>query len=235
MAKGKKEKQDLSRVFSSRERTNILKKGESAFILYLVQRLPDFITSNVLTAIGLFGSVVVFLGFVLAKEHLAFLFLCPLGFFINWFGDSLDGRVAYYRHKPRKWYGFSLDIIMDWFSTVLIGFGYYFYAQSEYKIIAFIFVILYGWSMIMALLKYRITDQYTIDSGAFGPTELRIILSSLIVLEYFFPNTLQYLLIVASFILLVFNSLDMRTLLKLGDIKDNAEKKQKEAQLQEQS
>jgi phosphatidylserine synthase len=40
------------------------------------------------------------------------------GFAINWFGDSLDGRIAYYRNTPRKWYGFALDCIMDWLSLV---------------------------------------------------------------------------------------------------------------------
>ena len=52
---------------------------------------------------------------------------------INWFGDSLDGRLAYYRNKPRKWYGFSLDITVDWFTTLLIGAGYAIYTSGFAK------------------------------------------------------------------------------------------------------
>src|SRR5690606_41860692 len=140
--------------------------------------VPGWMSPNMLTGIGIAGSVLIFLAFVLAYYvDTTFLLLGPLGFFINWFGDSLDGRIAYFRKIPRKWYGFSLDIIMDWFGTVMIGLGYLIYAESEYKLIGFIFVVLYGWAMIVSQLRYKITDHYTIDAGLVGPTEVRVILA----------------------------------------------------------
>ncbi len=221
------QKVHLSKVFSSRERTNILWGIESKTISFLVQRTPSFITSNMLTGIGLLGAVMIFLGFFFAKEQIYFLMLCPLGFAVNWYGDSLDGRLAYYRDIPRKWYGFSLDLIMDWFSTVFIGLGYFVYAP-EHGIFAFTIVVLYGWAMLIALLRYKITDQYSIDSGLLGPTETRIILSSFIMVELFFPDTLHYLIGVACALLLIFNIIDTRALLKFGDIRDAEEKKQRD-------
>lgn len=218
---------DLNRAFKTRERTNILWTLESKVLAFLVQHTPLFITSNMLTAIGQIGSFIILLGFILAKTDPFYLILAPIGFAINWYGDSLDGRLAYYRNTPRKWYGFTLDLMMDWFSTVFIGLGYYLYAPEEYKIIAFTIVVLYGWAMLIAIVRYKITDVYTIDSGVLGPTEVRVILSSLIMIEFFYQDTLQYFIGAVCVILLIFNIVDTRALLKLGDIRDAQEREAK--------
>lgn len=213
------------KIFKDRKRTNILIKPEQNFISFLVKRIPSYISPNILTVIGILGSVLVAIGFILAYyDSQYYLLLCILGLFINWFGDSLDGRIAYYRNIPRKWYGFSLDIIMDWIGTVLIGLGYFFYASNEYEIIAFIFVVLYGWSMIIAQLRYKITDIYTIDAGLVGPTEVRVIIAVMILIEMFFFNTMQYFAGAICVILFIINFIDTRKLLKLGDERDLAER-----------
>jgi len=219
---------DLKRVFQDRKRTNILNAVEQKTISFLVQRVPDFITSNMLTFAGTLGSVLVLVGFILATYvSRNYLLLGVAGLAVNWLGDSLDGRVAYYRNIPRKWYGFSLDIIMDWVSTVLIGMGYLVYARSEYELIAFIFVVLYGWAMIISQLRYKITDIYSIDSGLVGPTEIRIILALILILEVIFGHLFEYFAGAICITLFIINIMDTRKLLKLGDIRDNMERKAK--------
>lgn len=219
----------LKRIFEDRKRTNILKSAEQATISFLVKRIPGFISSDMLTFIGTMGSVLVLLGFILGSfNDRGYLLLGVLGLAINWFGDSLDGRIAYFRNIPRKWYGFSLDIIMDWVSTVLIGTGYMIYARNEYEFLAFIFVTLYGWAMIISQLRYKITDRYSIDSGLAGPTEIRIILSLIFILEAFIGGIFDYFAMALCAILLVVNLLETRKLLQLGDIRDNEERRQKE-------
>lgn len=219
----------LKRIFQDRKRTNILKSAEQATISFLVKRIPQFITSDMLTFIGTLGSGLVLVAFIMASFYdRSYLLLGVLGLAINWFGDSLDGRIAYFRNTPRKWYGFSLDIIMDWISTVLIGTGYMIYARNEYEFIAFVFVTLYGWAMIISQLRYKITDRYSIDSGLAGPTEIRIILSLIFILEAFLGGIFDYFAIALCVILLVVNLIETRKLLKLGDIRDNEERKLKE-------
>lgn len=219
------ETQDLKRIFQDRKRTNILRSAEQKTISFLVKRVPSFITSDMLTFIGTFGSVLVLAGFILATyDNRSFLLLGILGLAINWFGDSLDGRIAYYRNIPRKWYGFSLDIIMDWVSTVLIGLGYMVYARNEYELIAFVFVVLYGWAMIISQLRYKITDIYSIDSGIVGPTEIRIILALIFIVEVLFGHLIEYFAAIICITLFIINFLDTRKLLKLGDIRDNSER-----------
>lgn len=218
----------LKRIFQDRKRTNILSGVEQSTISYLVKRIPAFITSDMLTFIGTAGSLLVLTGFILATYvSREYLLLGVLGLAINWFGDSLDGRIAYYRNIPRKWYGFSLDIIMDWVSTVLIGLGYLVYARNEYELIAFVFVVLYGWAMIISQLRYKITDIYSIDAGLVGPTEIRIILAVIIILEVFFGHLIEYFAAVICIVLFIINFIDTRKLLKLGDMRDKAEREAK--------
>src|SRR5690554_1240359 len=87
------------KLFKDRKRTNILIKPEQRFISYLVKIVPSYISPNILTTIGILGSVLVLIGFALAYySSINFLYLCIVGLFINWLGDSLDGRIAYYRN-----------------------------------------------------------------------------------------------------------------------------------------
>lgn len=209
------------RTFSDRRRTNILKKAEQATIVFLLPKVPKFISPNVLTLIGTLGSALVFLAFVLGT-YLAkwYLLLGIIGLVINWLGDSLDGRLAYYRNIPRRWYGFVLDIIADWIGIVFIGFGYYIYAKNGAQIVAFAFVALYGWSIIISQLRYKITNEYSIDSGFVGPTELRFIIALILIAEVLFHGSITYLAGLISIVLFVINSIDSLKLLKLGDLKD---------------
>lgn len=212
-------------LFKDRKRTNILSVPEQQLISYFVQKLPPWISPDRLTAIGMAGSAMVLLSFVLAYYgSQLFLLLAIVGLFVNWFGDSLDGRVAYYRGIPRKWYGFSLDIIMDWIGTVLIGLGYFFYAKDGYEVVAFALVVLYGWAMIISQLRYKITDKYTIDAGIVGPTEIRVVVSAIILIEMFFFNTIHFFVIAICAILFVINIVDTKKLLKLGDLRDEEER-----------
>jgi len=213
------------KLFQDRKRTNILSNPEQRLITYLVPRIPNWISSDGLTAIGLFGSLMILGSFLLAEYvHINYLLFGIVGFFVQWFGDSLDGRIAFYRNKSRKWYGFALDIVMDWVSTVFIGLGYVFYAPGDFKYLGFTLVALYGWAMIISQLRYRITDKYTIDAGLLGPTEIRVIISAVLMLEVFVPGSINYSVLGICIILFFINLGDTKKLLDLGDIKDAEEK-----------
>lgn len=236
MKENKKEMaKSLRLIATGRQRTNILREGEQKTIAYLVQKVPSWISSDGLTIFGFFGNITVAASFVLAAfVNRYWLLLCLLGFVINWVGDSLDGRLAYYRNKPRKWYGFSLDITVDWIGTILIGFGFMMYINlvnyinSAWLYVGFFFVVMYGWEMVTAQLRYKIGGQYSIDSGIFGPTEVRLILATIITIEAFVPGTIQYLATIACVILLVSNLVEMRKLLRLADEQDKADRRLKE-------
>lgn len=220
----------LNTISKDRIRTNLLKVHEQRALAYLVQYVPPRISSDMLTILGFVGSIVVFTGFMLATYlNKLFFLLCILGLAINWFGDSLDGRLAYFRKIPRKWYGFSLDITVDWLTTILIGCGYMIYTTGNWKILGFGFVVLYGWAMITTLVRYKVTGKYIIDSGMLGPTEVRIIISLILILEIFFTYSIIYSAIIACAILFLVNIIETMKLLRLADEKDVAEKEEKTA------
>ena len=220
----------LRTIAQDRERTNILRNGEQKLIAYLVQRVPKWINSDGLTAIGLVGNLFVAACLVLATYvSEVFLLISLIGFVVNWYGDSLDGRLAYFRNVPRKWYGFSLDVTVDWIGLSMIGLGYFIYAAPQWKWLGYIFVVLYGWEMITAQLRYNVTGKYSIDSGIVGPTELRVVLMAILAAEYFFMGSVYYSISIACLILVGTNFTDTIKVLKAADQRDIREKKEKAA------
>ena len=47
-----------------------------------------------LTYLGMIGAAVCALGYALSNWNIYWLWLSSLGLFINWYGDSLDGKEA---------------------------------------------------------------------------------------------------------------------------------------------
>lgn len=216
------------KLFTDRKRTNILSNPEQKFISFLVPKIPNWLSSNGLTTIGFLGSLGILASFVLAKYlHPYYLLLGIVGFFIQWFGDSLDGRIAVYRDKSRRWYGFALDIIMDWISTVMIGLGYIIYTEGLFQYSGFVLVVLYGWAMIISQLRYKITKEYTIDAGLLGPTEIRVIISAVLLLEVIVPGSIDYSVLLICIALFFINISDTNKLLDFGDVRDAKDKRKK--------
>lgn len=215
----------MESISRDRTRTNLLRKYEQRAIVFLVQRIPLWVSSNMLTAVGLFGNVIVYLSFVMATYiHKNYLLLGIIGFVISWFGDSLDGRVAYYRNRPRKWYGFALDISIDWVSIILIGCGYIIYTEGLWEFLGYGFVVMYGWEMIISLMKYKITGKYSIDSGILGPTEARVIVCLILIIEVLLHNSIGYSALIIAAVLFSVNISDTVKLLQTADDIDRKER-----------
>lgn len=211
-------------IRGDRRRKNVLKDAEYGLIEAILPRLPGWVTPDLLTAFGLAGSLVIYAGLWLGREAgRGWLALSIFGLFIHWFGDSLDGRLAYYRKRPRKWYGWALDINVDWLSACIMGLGFFHYLP-DLRIVSFVFVVAYGGSMIVALLRYKISDRYEIDTFGLGPTELRILLAGVILVEIWRPDTLLQFGLVGSLLLVFFNAVESWRVLKLGDARDAAER-----------
>lgn len=185
--------------------------------------MPSWVSPDMLTFLGIMGSLIVFTGLILGMTSKAYLLLSILGLAIHWFGDSMDGRLAYYRNTPRKWYGWALDLNADWISICIIGLGFYFYFPTM-KVLAFVFVVAYGGSMILSLIQYKINNKYIIDKASLGPTELRIIISLVLLVEIFLPYSLQVFAGSATIAMLFINVMESITLLREGDSRDKLEK-----------
>ncbi len=127
-----------------------------------------------LTLIGVFGTLLTLTGYILSQQAAGWLWLASLGFVINWFGDSLDGTLARYRHIERPVYGFYIDHVVDTICQILMFVGL---GVSPYISFNVAMVALVGYQA-MALLVYTLTyvaGEYRISYGKLGPTEVRVV------------------------------------------------------------
>ena len=108
---------------SKRIQTSLLNGVEKRVLVWLAQRQPRWITSDMLTAIGVVGAVVVAIGYLLSNYNISWLWLASLGFIINWYGDSLDGTLARVRGTQRPIYGFFIDHNIDGVTMALMCVG----------------------------------------------------------------------------------------------------------------
>jgi phosphatidylglycerophosphate synthase len=102
------------------------------------------------------------------------LWVACVGFVINWFGDSLDGTLARYRHIERPRYGYFLDHSVDAINETLIflGIGFSGYVRMDIALVALVGYLLV--SLYTALSIY-VTGQFKISYAYLGPTEIRLI------------------------------------------------------------
>lgn len=141
----------------------------------LAHRLPGWVTSDHLTVIGVIGAVGVGAGYALSVVDVHWLWLASAMLVVNWYGDSLDGTLARVRHAQRPRYGYYLDHAVDAFTTVLIGAGI---GLSPFVSLygGLGIVILYLLLSINVYLESAVYDEFKMDYGLIGPTEVRILL-----------------------------------------------------------
>jgi len=143
------------------------------------------------------------------------------GLAIRWMAALLT--TATYRVN-----GMALHYLsMDWVSIGLMGFGFYVFLDDAFKILAIAFLAGYAWSVILALLRYKITNKYSIDTGLVGPTELRIGISVMLLLAMIYPFSL---VVVGTGVIIgvyIVNFIEFYNVLKYGNEKDAEERAQK--------
>ncbi len=180
---------------SERIQTSILNRAEKVALVWLAERQPRWVTSDLLTWFGVFGSVVCAVGFALAHINLNYLWLTCLGLFINWYGDSLDGTLARVRQTQRPKYGFfidhSLDAITVSFMCAGAGLSPIFRLDIAMLVLA-IYLILSIYTYIGAIIK----GEFRLTYGGMGPTEFRLIIVLLcIIYMYIAPvRTFSYVI-----------------------------------------
>lgn len=157
-----------------RENDILLGFLERPALQWLAAHMPSWVTPDVLTWLGIFASVLIFISYILTHINKYFLLLASLGFVLNWFGDSLDGSLARYRHIERPRYGFLVDHFVDAVSVVLIftGLGLSPYVDLT---VATMGIIAYLLVSIMVYLITYVTGIFQMTSAKIGPTEIRLL------------------------------------------------------------
>ncbi len=181
---------------SVRIQTSILNPYEKKALIWIANRLPLWVTSDMLTWFSLLGAVVIAAGYLLTIYSPAWLWLSSLGFFLHWLGDSLDGTIARVRNQSRPLYGFYIDHNMDCITEFFIFGGMGLSAYMHFWMGLLLFVVYLGmevYVMICAHLK----NEFKLTYGIFGPTELRVLMILLNTVWFFAESLREFRLNVA--------------------------------------
>lgn len=159
---------------SERIQTSLLNRAEKVALLWLAERQPRWMTSDILTYIGVVGALVCAIGFALAHIDIHYLWLSSFGLFINWYGDSLDGTLARVRNTQRPKYGFFIDHSLDAVTICMMCVG----AGLSPIFRLDLALMLLGAYLALSVYTYICTilkDEFRLTYSGFGPTELRLV------------------------------------------------------------
>ena len=171
---------------SERIQTSILNAMEKKALVWLAERQPAWVTSDMLSYVGVAGALLFVVFCVLANRNIDYLWLAPVGLIINWYGDSLDGTIARVRKLQRPVYGFFIDHSLDALTTCMICAGI---GLSPFMRMDVALVILAGY-LCMSIYTYLSTivmSEFRLTYGKLGPTEVRIIIILVCILYIFNP------------------------------------------------
>ncbi len=160
---------------ASRIQDSVLSGPEKRFLIWMVERLPAWVSSDQLTALGFVSQVMTGVGYALARwSHLG-LFAAIAFLVLNWFGDSMDGTLARVRQKQRPRYGFYVDHMLDSIGAVAMLGGLSVSGYMSPVIAAGLLVCFLLLSIQSYLATYTL-GEFHMSFWSFGPTELRLLL-----------------------------------------------------------
>jgi archaetidylinositol phosphate synthase len=160
-----------------REHTSVLAAAEKRLLIWIAHRLPAWLNSDHLTALGAVAMVGTAAAFAAAAIDVRWLALVPVALAVNWFGDSLDGTVARVRCQQRPRYGYYLDHVVDIANTAVLFGGLALSGLCNPWIAV---ALLVGYLLLSAesFLATHALGVFRISFAGVGPTELRILLSA---------------------------------------------------------
>ncbi|BBF71681.1 MULTISPECIES: CDP-alcohol phosphatidyltransferase family protein [Sphingomonadaceae] len=162
----------------ARIQQNVLAVAERRLLNWLCAHMPRWVTPDMLTALGMVGAFAIFAGYAASNWGVDWLWLAIAGYALQWFGDSLDGSLARFRHIERPSYGYFIDHSCDGLATLLIlaGMGASPYIRMDVALVALAGYLLLS---IHAYLSARVLGEFKLSYLAAGPTELRLLLIGL--------------------------------------------------------
>jgi phosphatidylglycerophosphate synthase len=148
---------------------------EKRALQWLATRMPRWVGSDGLTALGLVAQIGAGVGYVLARDHRYALLVVIGCIVLNWFGDSMDGTLARVRNQQRPRYGFYVDHMVDLFGSIALMSGLAFSGVVHWEVAIAMLVAF----LLLASESYLATytlGRFEMSQGIFGPTEIRLLL-----------------------------------------------------------
>ena len=179
----------MERKQATRIQTSLLNTLEHKALVWLADRQPKWVTSDMLTAVGTFGALLIGLGYALTAVNINFLWLSTFGLLVNWYGDSLDGTLARVRHKQRPVYGYYVDHTMDVINEAMMFFGEGMAPFFDMRLALSAF-ILYLLLTLNVSMNAHLRSEFRLTYLKLGPTEFRIIVALANIVMVCFGNSI---------------------------------------------
>ncbi len=149
--------------------------AERRALHWLAHRMPAWVTSDQLTALGLLAQLAAGATYALAGRHRLALLATILCLILNWFGDSLDGTLARVRHQQRPRYGFYVDHMVDLLGAIAMMSGLGCSGLVHWPVAIAMLVAFQLLAAESYLATYTLA-RFHLSHGLFGPTEIRLLL-----------------------------------------------------------
>jgi len=171
---------------AQRIQTSLLNGIEKKVLIWLAERMPAWVTSDMLTFTGFLGALIMALGYCLSNLNLNWLWLSCFGLFVNWFGDSLDGSLARVRNAQRKTYGFFIDHNVDVINETImfVGVGCSPLVNMSFAMLA---LVAYFMLSVYVYIDCHLKGEMRLTYGGLGPTEFRLMLIIVNILFMYIP------------------------------------------------
>jgi archaetidylinositol phosphate synthase len=161
----------------TRVHTSLLAAVEKRCLIAIARRLPAWVNSDHLTALGGLAMLGAGLAFWLGASHQSALLAVVVLLAVNWFGDSLDGTLARVRHQERPRYGFYVDHVLDVLGILFLFAGLV-AGRFMTPIVGAGFLLAYYLLTIEIALATHTVGTFRISYWKVGPTELRLLFAA---------------------------------------------------------
>lgn len=165
------------RARETRIQASLLAGVEKRLLVWMAERLPAWVGSDHLTALGAIAMLGGGLSFWWAARDPLALIAVVIFLVLNWFGDSLDGTLARVRHHERPRYGFYVDHVLDVVGILLLFSGLV-AGGFMTPLIGAAFLIAYYLLTVEIGLATHTVGTFRISYWKMGPTEMRILLAA---------------------------------------------------------
>jgi len=149
--------------------------AERRALQWMVERMPQWVSSDGLTLLGLAAQIGAGIGYAAARYHRWALLVVIACIVLNWVGDSMDGTLARVRCQQRPRYGFYVDHMVDVFGAVALMGGMACSGMVHWQVALAMLIAFLMLSSESYLATYTLS-QFELSQGMFGPTEIRLLL-----------------------------------------------------------
>jgi phosphatidylglycerophosphate synthase len=167
--------ESLTPATHTRDNSSVTATLERQLLIWIARRLPAFVNSDHLSALGLASMAAAGLAFAAFRVTPWAALGVIVALFCNWFGDSLDGTLARVRQQQRPRYGFYVDHVIDLAGTTMLVAGLA-WSGLMHPIVGL--SVLVGFLLVSSesYLATHAVGVFRMSFFGFGPTELRLLL-----------------------------------------------------------